>query len=319
MEIEFSKMEDVPEIVELLKRSLGESLMPKTTEYFIWKHYKNPFGKSIILIAKEEGKIIGLRAFMKWEWVFSEKKMLSVRAVDTATDPIYHGRGIFKKLTMKAIEESQKEQVSFIYNTPNPISLKGYLTLGWHSIGKLPLSIRIGSILPRLYNLKAIELFYQEYKIDDQLKKIKRGWTYRQTDCISSELSIQYLAWRYADCPVAKYGAFISPEKFGIIFRLKKINLFYEFRICEIWIENHLYKKEMEQEINTIIKKIRPIIVTKSFLTSDQTNSVSFKSKWRKFAWGPLTTVRSVVQNGIIDDIIQFNTWSPSMGTMELF
>jgi hypothetical protein len=65
MEIRKATLHDIPEIVLLLKTSLGEKLMPKSESFFIWKHLKNPFGESKILIAEEENKIIELEEEIK--------------------------------------------------------------------------------------------------------------------------------------------------------------------------------------------------------------------------------------------------------------
>ena len=69
------KAGDMPRMIELLRSSLGESLMPKSEAFFIWKHEQNPFGPSKILLAREEGLIIGLCAFMQWDWISGDKKI----------------------------------------------------------------------------------------------------------------------------------------------------------------------------------------------------------------------------------------------------
>src|SRR5688500_17576198 len=98
MEIRRAVEADIPEIVSLLKLSLGESLMPKSERYWRWKHIENPFGVSPVLLAIEAGTIIGVRAFMRWAWSRGETRLEAVRAVDTATHPDFQGRGIFRKL-----------------------------------------------------------------------------------------------------------------------------------------------------------------------------------------------------------------------------
>ncbi len=94
MEIRPARQEDLPEIIELLKLSLGEGLIPKSEGFFRWKHEQNPFGASIMLVAREEGRLVGLRTFMRWAWVAGSERVETVRAVDTATDPAFQGRGI---------------------------------------------------------------------------------------------------------------------------------------------------------------------------------------------------------------------------------
>ena len=123
MEIVQAQEIDLQEIISLLKISLGEALMPKSEAYFLWKHINNPFGKSIILLAKEDGKIIGIRTFMHWRWVNQHEIITAVRAVDTATHPDFQGRGIFSKLTMQAVDTAIQHKIGFVFNTPNPISM----------------------------------------------------------------------------------------------------------------------------------------------------------------------------------------------------
>src|SRR5688572_13844447 len=91
---------DIPIIVDLLKLSLGESLMPKSEAYWRWKHVENPFGASPVLLCFEDDMLIGVRAFMRWQWFHNGKIQTAVRAVDTATHPAHQGKGIFKKLTL---------------------------------------------------------------------------------------------------------------------------------------------------------------------------------------------------------------------------
>ena len=41
------------------------------------------------------------------------------RAVDTATDPEFQGRGIFTRLTLEALDALPAEGVELVFNTPN--------------------------------------------------------------------------------------------------------------------------------------------------------------------------------------------------------
>ena len=111
--------EDTNSIIELLKKSLGESTIPKSEALWNWKHIKNPFGKSYILLAEENSELIGVRAFMQWKWLWKGKIYKTVRAVDTATHPEHQGKGVFKKLTLQQAEICKKDGVDFIFNTPN--------------------------------------------------------------------------------------------------------------------------------------------------------------------------------------------------------
>jgi GNAT superfamily N-acetyltransferase len=106
-------------MVQLLKESLGESLIKKSVEVWNYKHVKNPFGPSHVLLAEKEEQLIGLRAFMSWKWQQGENIWQAWRAVDTATHPQHQGKGIFRTLTMQALEEVAAQEPCFIFNTPN--------------------------------------------------------------------------------------------------------------------------------------------------------------------------------------------------------
>ena len=131
--------EHTRQIVELLKITLGESLTKKTIEFWNWKHTENPFGKSKIILAFDGEMLVGVRAFMCWQFSNATETIKCVRAVDTAVHPSYQGKGIFSKLTIRSLDECKKDNISIVFNTPNKISKIGYLKLGWVDIGKLPL------------------------------------------------------------------------------------------------------------------------------------------------------------------------------------
>lgn len=310
---------DLPEMISLLKSSLGEGLIPKSIEYFKWKHEKNPFGKSKILLAKEGEKIIGLRAFMKWQWETASSSISSVRAVDTATDPAFQGKGIFKKLTLQALEESSQENESFVFNTPNAISIQGYLKMGWFSIGRMPIFIGPGSLMPRIYKAPFVDDIYKQFNTEIAMNPLAQNWKLPPADVMfHTPVSKSYLKWRYQDCPILNYGAVIEPGKFGFIFRLKKVNKYYEFRICEIWTEEDQMAEAAIKSVKEIIKIVRPVMVScaPSPLFAGGKNKIP--GLFGPLRRGPVTTLRPLV-NQKLNNFEQFYHWRPSIGTMELF
>ena len=142
MNIREATQNDIPQILKVLKASLGETSSKKTEEVWRYKHIDNPFGKSLVLVAEEEGEIVGVRAFMRWKWQKGEKIYSAFRAVDTATHPNHQGKGIFKKLTLKALEIGKERGDHFVFNTPNTQSKPGYLKMGWKEVDKLEIQLR---------------------------------------------------------------------------------------------------------------------------------------------------------------------------------
>lgn len=135
--------DDRTAIIELLRRSLGWSDDPRFIDLFRWKHELNAFGPSPAWVAVDNGRIVGVRLFMRWEFVRDGQLLRAVRAVDTATDPDYQGRGLFTALTLQALDEMRGDGVDFVFNTPNSQSRPGYLKMGWRVVGKLPAAVRV--------------------------------------------------------------------------------------------------------------------------------------------------------------------------------
>ena len=121
---------DEDEVIGLLTAALGGGPAgERPAEFFRWKHQENPFGRSFGLVAEADDRIVGLRAFMRWEFVAGDRRFKAVRAVDTATHPDYQGRGIFSQLTLEALD-ALRHEADFVFNTPNEKSLPGYLKMG---------------------------------------------------------------------------------------------------------------------------------------------------------------------------------------------
>ena len=132
----------------LMRQALGSSLLPRTLEFWNWKHFLNPFGHSPGLVAEANGNMVGLRVFLRWRWHSGNEAYEALRAVDTATHPDWRRRGIFRELTSQLVEIARDDKVSIIFNTPNAASRAGYLKMGWSSVGRVPVYFRPCRLMP---------------------------------------------------------------------------------------------------------------------------------------------------------------------------
>jgi GNAT superfamily N-acetyltransferase len=130
-------------IIDLCKVSLAWTDDERYARLFEWKHDLNHFGPSYMWVATDSGRVVGLRAFMRWQFVRGDDVITAVRAVDTATHPDYQGRGLFTAMTLHALEEVRADGIGFVFNTPNSQSLPGYLKMGWKVVGQLPISLHL--------------------------------------------------------------------------------------------------------------------------------------------------------------------------------
>ena len=62
-------------VVDLLTLALGAGPAGRRPpEFFRWKHLENPFGRSLMLVAEADDRIVGLWAFMRWGFVAPDVK-----------------------------------------------------------------------------------------------------------------------------------------------------------------------------------------------------------------------------------------------------
>ena len=310
--------EDIPLIVELLKLSLGESLMPKSEAYWRWKHLDNPFGSSPVLLAFEGTILVGVRAFMRWNWTKNGKRIKAIRAVDTATHPRFQGKGIFKKLTLDLLGHSKSDGVDFVFNTPNDKSKAGYLKMGWVEAGNLPVRISLKRpmriVKSRLQGKIGAEFIELEENLAlkfDLLKSFEqfKGDIHANFDGFHTQLSIDYLHWRYKNIPVINYYGNAAKEGI-VIFRLKQTLNGIELRIVECI-----------GEINVIESLIMELYISVVF--DYMTISAKYTYKLPgiiqiKSQKGPQVTIRELGSFDL-NNLISFNNWNPSLGDLEVF
>ena len=207
--------EDTPEILDLIATSYERRNDPSRLEYWRWKHEDSPFGASPCLVAESNGRLVGVRVFLRWTWRSENRSVRTVRAVDTATLPEWRGKGIFSRLTMRLVEQMQAERVSFIYNTPNGKSMPGYLKMGWSPVTRVPLWVRprgLSTVFralartapapPALDALPTVAQVLCDPRLPSFLFDVAHNDPRYHTDRTPA-----YIRWRYAQIPTMSYGA----------------------------------------------------------------------------------------------------------------
>lgn len=247
---------DIPRVIELMRVALGEGKIPRTREFFDWKHRKNPFGQSPMWVAEVGGQLVGVRLFMRWQWRWQNGHVASaVRAVDTATHPDFQGKGIFKKLTLALVDQVAQDGVEFIFNTPNEKSRPGYLKMGWTAAGKAGLWLRpevTPTVLARLLKqLAGPTIPAMETPVESDgaallaaIAEAERNGlldataTRQGANRYATPKSAVYLRWRYALCPAATYRAASADSRRAItIYRARSRHGFRELSISELLFE----------------------------------------------------------------------------------
>jgi hypothetical protein len=300
---------DIPAIIELLKSSLGESSSPKSISYWNWKHYKNPFGNSHVLVADSNNLLVGVRAMMQWQWQKGNKVFNTLRAVDTASHPDFQGKGIFSKLTTQLLEESKNNAVDFIFNTPNTQSKPGYLKMGWKEAGKLRIGLKLR--FPS-FAKKSIKN-YITYN-DANLNNLCIHWNYElsKSNKFFTPKSPNYLNWRYSNNPVIDYiihcehdiyiAAYLRPRKY-----------FMELRVSELIYQGdaNTIADKVKRVINSLISSTKLTLISFSPNAADIIPGISFV-----LPIGPVFTLRNLNMQVPFENL---NDWNISLGDLELF
>jgi GNAT superfamily N-acetyltransferase len=218
-------------VLDLLAASLGKSVDDRYRAFFRWKHLENPFGRSFMWVGAVDGQIVGFRSFLRWRFTgLGEEKVEAARAVDTATHPAAQGKGVFRSLTMHALEELRAAGVSFVFNTPNDQSRPGYRKMGWVVVGRAPVQVRLSSLGGAVRTARArqaaelwslpTELGRSASEALEQSDEVGPARTGR--DELVTDRSRAFLRWRYAGfAPVASQVA-EAERGVGILFRLRR-------------------------------------------------------------------------------------------------
>jgi GNAT superfamily N-acetyltransferase len=303
--------EDKPAIIELLQLSLGETKLKKTQEIWEFKHEKNPFGSSPVFLAEEDAILVGVRVFMQWRWQLENEVWISYRAVDTATHPKHQGKGIFKKLTLFALDYVQKKSDCFVFNTPNNQSRPGYLKMGWQEVAKIKVSL-----IPTFFYFT--NLFRKENDANSiTMSQLNQLCESHNNNLINKKLlftpkSAQYLKWRYENNPLQEYFV-VSSEKHYIAMYVKRHKVFNELRVVET-------VGDFDKKNHAAIRKVISQFAIKSrclFITTADKNLFSCRLYG---GYGPKLTFRPMSNSDeFIKKTLDINNWSYSTGDLELF
>lgn len=311
MQIRQATQTDIPGILDVLKASLGETSSKKTDEVWRYKHVDNPFGESLVLVAEEAGMIIGVRAFMRWQWKRGEKVFSAYRAVDTATHPEHQGKGVFKKLTLAALKLGEGNKDNFVFNTPNAQSKPGYFKMGWQEVGKL--HTQIVPVSPLYWNSKSPGNYPLSWNDDNT--KLMELWNKNLMNLnqLFTPKSIPYLEWRYKNNPLQNYRIGAS-KKFFIAGYVKKQGKIKELRISELIFTDAYAKKECRKLIKDWGKEYGVQFI--SFNDPLKLNPIKVKISGN---FGPVLTYKDLGADYSQSEFLEINNWAYSLGDLELF
>ena len=179
--------------------------------YWNWKFRNSVFGSSILTVAEDSGKIVGVDHLWPWELCFEGGIFKAVQPCDTVVHQDYRGRGLFKKMRSFGLKEAKKKGFRLAFNFPNENSLPGNQSLGATYLGKISWWVRIlrplHLLASKIFDLKASELLFpKEYQIDSEyLDNLSRS-VEANDRFIQIHRTYGFHQWRYSEHPTRRYG-----------------------------------------------------------------------------------------------------------------
>ena len=325
---------DETPVIALLNLALGTArAFERSPAFFRWKHLENPFGRSLMLLADSE-KVVGLRAFLRWQFRAGGQTIRAVRAVDTATHPEFQRMGIFSRLTSACLDRARAEGVHLVFNTPNQYSMPGYLKLGWTHVGRSTVFVRplrparmLRSVLaPRLgLSLEGERDEVSRWASVDTLLENEGGVAdlLMHDDAhlavgIRTARSPAFLRWRYARVPSLRYAAHWV-ERGGLraagIFRLTRRRGLQELMICELFMEE---AQDGRRLVRDALRTSKADYAVAHCAWTTPHRRVLLSLGFVPVPRGPHFTVRPLTNSLPIDPTI-LTSWRLALGDLEVF
>jgi GNAT superfamily N-acetyltransferase len=332
VEIRAYRDDDEPEVIALLDAALGGGPGgTRTAASFRWKHLRNPFGRSVLLVAVADDRIVGLRAFMRWTFVAGEGRLRAVRAVDTATHPAYQGRGVFSSLTRRALGTLPSE-ADLIFNTPNERSLPGYLKMGWGVVGSVPVQIKVRHPIRFLRHARGwrhdvasgsrpassatpAALALADPRVERLLDAAERA------PGIATPRTPAYLRWRYAEAPQLDYRA-VGVERAGelralAIFRVRSRGALTEATVAELILPRGAVR-EGRRALAAVSRASSADHLAVAFAPGSTARAAARRAAFVTAPRG-MTLVVNPLGHELRPDPTSLAAWSLSLGDLEVF
>jgi len=239
---------DEAAVVDLLQRAFGSwpRALPGAggPDFFRWKHFDCPFGRSVAIVAEERGQIIGFVARLPWSMQLGGRPVTAIRGVDLAVDPAWRRRGVSLAL-MQAVLEREPASIALTWNNPNRLSRGGLLQVGrrrplslprFATLGRGPTHTLRGALCRRAPKGAVRAPSAAHVLSDAAFVSRLLGELPVRASRLETARSVSYLRWRYGHFETyhaIRIGE--HPHEHGLaIFRLRRRRSFSFYDVCEL-------------------------------------------------------------------------------------
>lgn len=329
--------DDEPAVLDLLQDSLaGGPTGERTSDFFAWKHRDSPFGASPGLVAESDGRLVGVRLLMRWQFALGDRDLTAVRMVDTATAPDMQGKGIFKRLTLEALEQHPTD---IVFNTPNTQSLPGYLKMGWQVVGQVPIALRparplalasavarrsvgqsavTGPVAPLQSPLPTASEVLADPRVAALAAELESG---ADASRLRTRRTPAFLTWRYGSAPGLDYRA-VPVERGGELVGLGLGRLRRRGPLSELTLGDVLVRPGDKRSARAVLRatrKARTDVVSAAFAARSEAGSSALAGGFVTVPRQGLTLTSRPTGTQLPVDPARLVAWQLSLGDLELF
>ena len=325
--------QDEAGVLELLDAALGGGPAGRRpAAFFRWKHLDNPFGRSYLLVADDGERLVGLRAFLRWQLEAGGAGIHAVRAVDTATHPDVQRTGLFSRLTRAALDELAGE-ADLVFNTPNDKSRPGYLKLGWQPVGRVPIALRVRRPLRLARGLRDPGRLGPRPPVDAQpaarllaerpaaLGRLLAAAATPEDPRLRTRRDLAFLRWRYGAAPLLDYRA-VSVDRSGelagvALFRVRPRAGAWEATVAEVLVADG--DRRAAGRLLGAVAAAAPVDHLTCHLPAGSAAAAAARRRGFVRAPGGMTLVVKPLRDGIRPDPTRLGSWAVSLGDLEVF
>lgn len=132
--------EDRAEFLDLYDEAFGGG----SEAWFDWKYRETPYVSHVpVLVADADGELAGARPQVPFRMRAGGEETLALRFGDTMVHPDHRRRGVFSRLTERALDHYRGMAPRFCFNCPNDLSRPGFLKAGGEEVATLPSYYRV--------------------------------------------------------------------------------------------------------------------------------------------------------------------------------
>ncbi|AVZ40299.1 MULTISPECIES: GNAT family N-acetyltransferase [unclassified Dietzia] len=207
-----------------------------------WAFGGNPLGRAPLVVAVgENGEFLGVRGGMFWSVDLGSGEVIrAIQLHGTAVHPSVRRQGLFSRMTVKFLEEVDRENVPVVFNVSVAASRAGYEKLGWNystTLRSMVLPVRLGRAIRQMIGGRIQPRTPGESRLTRRpdFEDVRGLLLKRASKCVGSMHTVythEFFEWRFASDIYQWFG---NPTDGYVVYRLRQRGNLLELLIGDVW------------------------------------------------------------------------------------